>query len=147
MSYITNGDVQLRLGATRYVQLADDAGTGSADESVVDEARLGAEGEVDSYLSQRFAVPIDLATHPAAAGVLKSVSLDLAEYRLFARRRDVPDDVMVRRGLAVDWLTRVSRGEAMIPSVTPIDANAATGVRARASGESRLLSRDELSDY
>ena len=48
MSYITNSDIELRLGTSRYIQLTDDTGSGSADTNIVDEARQGAEGEVDS---------------------------------------------------------------------------------------------------
>ena len=64
MAYISNEEIETRLGSSVYVQLTDDAGTGSADEAVVDEARAGAEGEVDAYLARRFAVPIDLAALP-----------------------------------------------------------------------------------
>ena len=45
MSYITNSDRGLRLWTSRYIQLTDDTGSGSADTNIVDEARQGAEGE------------------------------------------------------------------------------------------------------
>ena len=147
MSYIINSDVELRLGTARYVQLTDDAGTGSANTAVVDEARLGAEGIVNSYLAQRYAVPIDLNTHPQVAAVLKSTTLDLVEYRLHARRRQVPVDVIAKRDAATAWLQRVARGETALPSVAPISPNAAAGLRAATTGEDRLLSRDELSGF
>ena len=145
MSYITNADIELRVGTARLIQLTDDAGGGSINPSVVDEARLGAEGEVDSYLARRYAVPIDLAAHVEAGPVIKSAALDLVEYRLHARRRDVPPGVTAKRDAATAWLVRVSRGDTQLPSVLPIAANPATGITAAAIGESRLLSRDELS--
>jgi len=52
MGYVTNADIENRLGSAAYVQLTDDEGTGSANEDRVDEARLGAEGEADSYLAR-----------------------------------------------------------------------------------------------
>ena len=67
MAYVTNEDIEQRLGSNAYVQLTDDDGDSVADVAVVDEARLGGEGEVDSYLARRFQVPIDLTTNPATA--------------------------------------------------------------------------------
>ena len=144
MSYITNDDVELRLGTARYTQLTDDAGTGSPDTNVADEARQGAMGEVDSYLARRYRVPIDLVAHPETASVLMSVSLDLVEYRLHSRRRDVPGAVIKKRDTALVWLTRVADGIASLPTITPIDANPGLGLRAESTGDERLLSRDEL---
>jgi len=147
MSYINNNDVQQRLGAARYVQLTDDAGTGSANEAVVDEARAAAEGVMDSHLSRRYAVPIDVATHPEVVAVLVGIALDLVEHRLYARRRDVPSDIVAKRNAAIDWLQRVARGEAALPSVAPIAPGGASGIRAATTGDARLLSRDELADF
>ena len=59
MAYATNADVLNRLGDALYVQLTDDAGTGSADEAKVTATREEAEAQVDSYLGRRYAVPID----------------------------------------------------------------------------------------
>ena len=67
MSYITDTDIERRLGTTAYIQLTDDAGTGAADLSVVAAAREGAVGEVNSFLARRFRVPIDLNNHPELA--------------------------------------------------------------------------------
>lgn len=147
MSYVTNEDIELRVGSARYIQLTDDAGAGSANTAVVDEACRGAEGEVDSALAQRYAVPIDVLAHPEAAALLRSVTLDMIEYRLHARRRDVPSDVIAKRGAAVEWLARVGRGEAALPSVAPISPGAPQGPRASITGEPRMLSRDELSGF
>lgn len=147
MSYITNDDIELRLGTARYVQLTDDAGTGSANTEVADEARQGAMGEVDSHLARRYAVPIDLTEHAEIKPALVSVSLDLAEFRLYARRRDVPVDVIRKRDAALAWLGKVASGEASLPSVAPISPNPAGGIHASSSGDERTLSRDELSDF
>ena len=90
MAYVTNADIQGRLGNDTYIQLTDDDQDGSADVGVVDEARLAAEGEVNSYLARRYGVPIDLTTHADLADLLASITLDLVEFRLRARRPPVP---------------------------------------------------------
>ncbi|MFH1110152.1 MAG: DUF1320 domain-containing protein [Planctomycetota bacterium] len=147
MGYITNADIEERLGSVAYVQLADDDGNGVADVGVVDEARLGAEGEVNSYLGRRYSVPVSLTTHPDLADVLASFTLDLAEYRLRLRRPPVPDDARRRRDQAIEWLTRVAEGRIELPSAVGVAASSARGTIATATGEKRLLTRNELSDH
>ena len=147
MGYITNSDIEERLGTAAYVQLADDDGNGVADVGVVDEARLGAEGEVNSYLGRRYSVPVSLTTHPDLADVLASFTLDLAEYRLRLRRPPVPDDARRRRDQAIEWLTRVAEGRIELPSAVGVAASSARGTIAAVTGEKRVLTRDELSDH
>ena len=147
MGYITNSDIEERLGTAAYVQLADDDGNGVADVGVVDEARLGAEGEVNSYLGRRYSVPVSLTTHPDLADVLASFTLDLAEYRLRLRRPPVPDDARRRRDQAIEWLTRVAEGRIELPSAVGVAASSARGTIAAVSGEKRVLTRDELADH
>jgi phage gp36-like protein len=147
MSYITNFDIEERLGSVAYVQLADDDGNGVADVGVVDEARLGAEGEVNSYLGRRYSVPVSLTTHPDLADVLASFTLDLAEYRLRLRRPPVPDDARRRRDQAIEWLTRVAEGRIELPTAVGVAASTARGTIAATTGEKRLLTRDELADH
>ncbi len=144
MAYVTNNDIEERLGTAAYVQLTDDAGTGSADTDKVDEARLGAEGEVNSYLGRRYQVPIDLTRHAEVADVLKSFVLDLVEYRLHARRPPVPGAVSNKRNQAIAWLDRVARADVVLPSVDPILENSATGISAVTSSNERFFTRDDL---
>lgn len=147
MAYITNTDIQERLGSAAYVQLTDDDGNGQADIGVVDEARLAAEGEVNSYLARRYQVPIDLTAHPELSDILASVTLDLVEYRLRLRRPPVGRDVHELRAHAADWLTRVADGRIELPSAAPLAGNAARGTLAATTGAERLLTHDELSDH
>lgn len=147
MGYITNIDIAERLGGAALVQLADDNGDGTADTGVVDEARLGAEGEVNSYLARRYAVPIDVGVHPELSDLLASVALDLAEERLRSRRPPVAEDAVRRIAQTRIWLQRVAEGEVELPAVSPVAASTLRGTVAASFGEDRLLSRDELADY
>jgi len=147
MGYITNADIEERVGSVAFVQLADDDGNGVADVGVVDEARLGAEGQVNSYLGRRYAVPINLTTHPDLADVLASFTLDLGEYRLRLRRPPVPEDARRRRDQAIEWLTRVADGRIELPSAVVVAASSAKGTIAATTGEKRVLTHDELSGH
>ena len=144
MAYVTNNDIEERLGTAAYIQLTDDTGSGSADTDKMDEARLGAEGEVNSYLGRRYAVPIDLTAHAEVADVLKSFVLDLVEYRLHSRRPPVPSAVSGKRNQAIAWLDRVAGAEVVLPSVDPLAENPATGLAAETSSDERIFTRDEL---
>jgi len=147
MAYITNTDIDLRLGHASYVQLADDDGDGAADAAVVDEARLAAEGEVNGYLALRYAAPIDLDAHPELADLLKSMALDLAEYRLRLRRPPVSEDATRRRDQTTDWLRRIAEGTVALPSLSAVATTATRGTVAQSVGAERVLSRDELKDH
>lgn len=147
MAYITNSDIENRVGSAAYVQLADDDGDNIADVDVVDEVRLAAEGEVNSYLAQRYEVPVDLAVHPELADLLTSITLDLAEYRLHARRPPVGSDVLRKRAHAIELLSRIAEGRAALPAATPIAPNATRGSVSDTTGSLRVLSREELSDH
>lgn len=147
MAYITNADIEERLGSQAYVQLADDDGDGVADVGVVDEARLGAGGEVDSYLARRYQVPVDVSAEAELAGVLASITLDLAEYRLRLRRPPVPAETARQHSRAIEWLKGVAEGVIALPSTSAVPTSAARGPIASTTGAQRVLSRDELSDY
>lgn len=144
MAYITNDDIQSRIGLAAYIQLTDDAGTGSADASKVDEARLGAEGEANSYLAARYAVPVDLTGEPQVQAALRSFVLDIAAYRLHTRRPPVPEDIIRRRDDAVTWLARVASGLVQLPAASAPTENSALGILGRAAGPARLMTRESM---
>lgn len=147
MSYVSNTEIQQRLGNAAYVQLTDDDGDGAPDAVVVDEARLAGEGTVNSYLARRFQVPIDLAVHPDLAPLLKSITLDLVEQRLRERRPPVPDGTIARHRDAVRWLQAVADARIELPSAAPLARRTVDGPIAQSTGDERLLSREELADH
>ena len=144
MSYITNSDIETRLGTSVYVQLADDTGSGSADPNIVDEARTSAEGVANSYLARRYAVPVDLTTHPDLDDVLSGIVLDLAVHRLCARRPPIPADVVRHHAAALAWLEQVAAGQVVLPAAIEVAGNTAGGPVAEVSGAKRVVTRSEL---
>lgn len=147
MAYITNADIQERLGNAAYVQLTDDDGNGSADVGVVDEARLGAEGELNSYLARRYVVPIDLTVHAELADVLATFTLDLAEYRLRSRRPPVGTDAVNNHARAIAWLKSVANGAIDLPSIATIATSTLRGTTGVAKGRPRRLTDDEMASF
>ncbi len=146
MTYISNDDIEQRLGTQAYIELTDDAGTGSADEALVDEARLGAEAEADSHLATRYRTPVDLTGQPGVAAALRTFVLDIAAYRLHGRRPPIPVDVVRRYQEAAAWLARVASGAAHLPTTFPPAEPTALGIMAERSSHERAMTRDSLSD-
>lgn len=147
MAYVTNSDIEERLGSQAYVQLTDDDGDGVADEGVVDEARLGAEGEVDSYLARRYQVPVDVSAQAELGGILVSITLDLAEYRLRSRRPPVPAATVEQHSRALEWLKGVVDGLIELPTTSELPPSTIHGPNATTTGPQRILSHEELSDF
>jgi phage gp36-like protein len=146
MSYVTNAEIEARVGTAAYVALTDDSGTGTADTAKVNEARSGAEGEANSYLATRYQVPVNVAAESEVAAVLKSFVLDLAAYRLHNRRPPVPEDIVRRRGEAVQWFSRVATGVVHLPAALPLAANPALVTGRQMAGSERVMTRETLSD-
>jgi phage gp36-like protein len=144
MSYITNSDLESWLGTATYIALTDDEGTGSADPAQASEARLGAEGEANSYLATRYQVPVNVSGHPEVAAVLRAFVLDLAAYRLHNRRPPVPEDIVRRHDEAVTWLARVASGLVQLPAAAALPENPTLGIVGESDGSPRTMTRDEL---
>lgn len=145
MAYVTDAEIETRLGAATLVQLADDDGDGVADADVVEEARLSAEAIVNSFLSRRYRVPVDLMVYPEVANMLRSVTLDLAEFRLRARRPPVAADIMRLHEQAMIWLMRVAEGGVQLPAPSALAGPVGNGTVAAVTGAQRRLTDGELS--
>ena len=144
MAYINNTDITTWMGSATVVQLTDDTGSGAADSARITEARVGAEGEVNSYLATRYAVPVDLTGEPEVSAVLRTFVLDLAPYRLRSRRPPVPADVVRRRDEAIEWLARVASGLVQLPAALAPRGPTALGTVAATGGGARTMTRDAL---
>jgi len=119
MAYIVNQDIIDRLTTETAARLTTESGS-TPSTTVLDEIRLSAEGEVNSYLSKRYKVPVDLTAHADLAATLKGYTLDVAVYRAFVRRPPVPESAAETYKSAKEWLAKVSEGKLPLPaSVTP----------------------------
>jgi len=146
MAYVTNSDIEAWLGTEAYIAMTDDSGSGSADTAKVDEARLGAEGEANSYMAARYQVPVEVSSEPEVEAVLKTFVLDLVSYRLHSRRPPVPEDVVRRRDEAVTWLERIASGVVQLPSATPLSQSVSMGTLGEAAGPEREMTREGMRD-
>ncbi len=146
MSYVTNSDIESWMGTDAYIELTDDTGAGSANTTRVNEARLGAEGEANSYLATRYKVPVNVGAESEVQAVLRAFILDLVSYRLHSRRPPVPADIIRRREEAVTWFSRVASGIVQLPSAALVPSNTALGDLAVVSQASRIMTRESIED-
>ena len=144
MAYVTNNDIETYLGTQTYVQLTDDAGSGSADVNKVNQARLGAEGEVNGYLATRYAVPVNVTGEVDVGEVIRTFVLDLVAYRLHGRRPPVPVDVVRRHDEAITWLGRVASGLVQLPSTVALPITTSVGTVGSSQKTARVMTRESL---
>ena len=105
MAYITQTDIENRIGATILIQLTDDDGDGVADASVVNKAISDAEAEVNGYVGTRYSVPLD----PVPA-IVSRWTTSIAVYLVYQHRRGASETVQYEYEQTVKALDKVSRG-------------------------------------
>jgi phage gp36-like protein len=108
-----------RLTAAELAQLTDDVRGSEINVAVVTQVLTEASGKIDSYCRLRYNVPLQSSEQ------IKGLTLDIAEYLLFARRRRITDDVRQRYDDAIAFLKDVSAGRAALDQ--PATATQQTG--------------------
>ena len=106
MAYSTQDDILNQLDEDTLIQLTDDEGTGAVDTDVVTRAIADADATIDAYCQGRYLVPLD-----PVPGKIRQISVDIAVYNLFSRRRGAPDDRKDRNKEAIRFLERVAEGK------------------------------------
>jgi phage gp36-like protein len=104
MPYCAKQDMKDRFGEGQMIQLTDRTGAGIIDDTVLNQAIGDADGEINSYLTKRYDLP--LATVPPAL-VLKACDLT----RFYLYEVAVPEAVQKRYDNAVVWLRGVAKGD------------------------------------
>jgi len=147
MSYATRQALIHRLTPAVYDRLT---GLGQTDDGYAanaDAALEWASGVIDSYLGERFSVPVSEA-YTAARAMLAEVELALAEWLLWSRHgQSVPEGVAAKQDQMMRWLRDVADGKARPPGGLP-DATAGTGSWSGiVVGADRAFSRDDLEGF
>lgn len=112
MPYATLQNIEDIYGVQQVLNVADRNNDGVIDQngdgtSVVDAALQGATNEIDTYLSNRYQMPLQ-----EVPAVLVDKCVDLAMYRLAgAVPGQITDDRRARYKDAIAWLTSVAAGK------------------------------------
>jgi len=114
MSYCAKSDILEQLDEDVLIQLTDDDDVGAVDDDVVTRAIADADAEIDSYCGTRYDVPFS-----SVPVMIRKVSVDIAIYNLYARRKGAPEDRKERYDDAVSFLKGVSKGLATLGGDAP----------------------------
>lgn len=108
--YATRADLEKHLAPAELIQLTDDDQDGAADAGVIEQALADAQAEIDGYLATRYRLP--LAATPT---LLRRLAVDLALYRLYARRDLSTEARAKQHDDAVALLKRLADGTVTLP--------------------------------
>lgn len=116
MAYATTTDLEGRFEDDEELTfLTDNVAAGVPDTDVEQEVIDDAEGVVDSYVGMRYAVPV-AGTDTQLVARLKSLTLDIASYKLEARTRKVSEARLKQYDDAILWLEKIAEGSVILPS-------------------------------
>ena len=137
MAYCTSSDVETRIGSADLTALADYDGDAAPDPDVVAAAIADACSLVDSYLSVRFAVPVD-----PVPDALRTCAVNLTVYFLRLGRDSATEDTRRQYEHDIAWLRQVVSGQASVGiEPSPAEAQGAPGVLFQT--QARRFGRDE----
>jgi len=140
MAYIVKDDILKQLALEDLIGLTDDANSGSVDDAIVSAAISNSEGEADGYLAVRYKTPVS----PVPV-IIQALVVDLAIYRLYGRRKGIPEDVEKRRDDAIKFLRDVSRGLVELGVDTPSPEN--SGAQVDLESDTRIFTNDSMSGF
>jgi phage gp36-like protein len=139
MAYCDLNDLLEQVPEAELIGLTDDANAGEIDESAIARAIADADAEINAYLGQRYAAPLDPVPE-----VIRKISVDLAVWNLLSRRGRMEEVRTERYRAAIRFLERVSKGEISLGAEGP-----ASDAAAELSTESppRLFTREKLGGF
>ncbi|MBN1830288.1 MAG: DUF1320 domain-containing protein [Deltaproteobacteria bacterium] len=141
MAYCSQANILNRLDEDTLIQLTDDDDLGVVDENIVTQAIADADAEIDGYCGKRYDVPF--LTVPA---IIEKISVDIAIYNLYARRKGAPEDREKRYQNAVKFLTNVSKGLISLGENDP-NGGPSSGHEVSIDCNDPVFSRDDMESF
>jgi phage gp36-like protein len=111
MAYATQSDlVPLRITVKDLTELTDDDNTGQINADIVTAVLEEASGRVESYCRMRYRTPLQQSDD------VKALTLDIAVYLLFSRRREttIGETVQQRFDQAISFLKDIAAAKASL---------------------------------
>lgn len=146
-NYATTAQLQARFeDKAEVAALTDTAESGTPDPAVLTEVLDGAEGLLDAYIAAQHRTPIAVASDTVLANFMRTMTLDVAQYKLLERGDIVPETKLRAYDNAIQWAKDVGTGDAVLPAAVAqpgteaIDPTAAHGF-ATGSNSTRRFTR------
>lgn len=128
MTYATQADLETAIGAEELIRLTDRVNIPptTINTATVAEKLAAANGLADSYLGERYPLPIPVTADTAASlALLRGLVCDIARYMLLTVAPD--SDVQLKYDAAIRTLRDIQRGAAGLPGV-PTGVTASAGM-------------------
>jgi phage gp36-like protein len=138
MIYATIQDISDRYGQG-VLAAVDRDGDSQADTGALDKALADASALIDSYLSQRYTLPL-----PVVPEIVKRTCVDLALYQVVRGGTQAAEDYRLRNEDAISWLRNIATGMAALDLPAPQQAS---GNQVRFTGQERQFTRDTLKGF
>ncbi len=141
MAYATQQDMLNRFGERELLALSDRDNDGEINADVVAAALESADGEINAYVSARYALP--MLNVPIT---VRDFACDIARYRLCGAEVTETEEVRNRYNDAIKFFDRVSKGLVRLgvdlASVPPADSGAV-----KTSSPGRIFNDDSMAGY
>jgi len=126
MAYCTQQNVEDRFASTKWWSDLDQ--DGSINASIVAAHIAFADGTINRYVAQQYAVPLTLS-NTAVADMIRDAAVLLAGWKLAARVNDSDARAALRDDYdeIIDWLKMVAKGDITLPGETDADEQPAIG--------------------
>lgn len=141
MAYSTLTDIKELLPEETLIQLTDDDGLGSVDQTKIDKAIAQADAGINAYCGKLYTIPF--STVPE---VINKLSVDIAIYHLYSRRDVMPEIRGERYKDAMRQLSDISRGVISL-GVDPAPASTGSGVNINIKSNDRIFSRGTMDEF
>jgi phage gp36-like protein len=136
--YATQQNIADRYGNDRLLLLADRDGDGIVDTNIVNDALADARATTDSYLHERYQLP--LSQVPA---IVVRINVDLAMYYMANNESLLSDLITQRKVDALNDLTKIAAGKIKLDVPSPPTVGG--GVTLQTSP--RIFGRDKASNW
>ena len=140
MAYCTQSDIEEEISQAVLVELTDDEGLGVVEAGRVTKAIGAADAEINSYLAQRYSVPMT-----SGLELLKDLCINLALERLYGRRpNSLPEDRKDRIQAVRRLLSDIAVGKATLGETPPpqVDSGGSTF-----SADERNFTRSKMEGF
>lgn len=106
-TYATRADIDELYGTELLARLTDDRRAGEADQTKVDRGLEAADNIVNSYISERYTLPL-----PVVPGALRECAVDIAVYKIALSTTKRTPEMRTRYEDAIALLERIGCGKA-----------------------------------
>lgn len=141
MSYSVKADILDQIDEDILIQLTDDEDTGSVDDDKVTKSIADADAEIDGYCGKRYLVPFSTVPN-----IIRKLSVDIAIYNLYARRKGAPEELEKRYNNAIRFLKDVAKGLASLGEDDP-DGSPAESHKPDIDQSDRIFTRDKMKGF